>query len=245
MTTLELTGRETVLAPRVSATARDAMRSAVNDVAPILVAIAPLALIIGATIAQSNVANWAGWSGSILIWAGAAHLATVGMIDSEASLAVLLLTVAVINGRFIFYSAALSEHFRHQPRWFRIVAPHFLVDQLFAIVWDQLEEVRDHDWVRWYYFAAAAAIGAVWLPTIAAGVFLGPVIPASWPLSFAVPVMFIGLLVPSLKSRTDLLTVIAAATTAVAASGLPMGSGLIAGAVAGLLVSSLLRRSAS
>ena len=148
MSILSLSRRETTLL-RINSTAHDAMRSAINDVAPILVAIMPIALVIGATIAQASGPVWAGWSGSILIWSGAAHLAAVGMVNSGVPLPVLLLTVAVINGRFVFYSAALADHFRGQPRWFRILAPHFMVDQLFAIAWEQLEEGRDHDWVRW------------------------------------------------------------------------------------------------
>ena len=223
----------------------DAMRRAVVDVAPVLIAIVPLALVIGGAIAESSVPNASGLAGAPLLFSGAAHLAVVTMIGGGASLPVVLLAVAVINGRFVLYSAALAPRFASQPRWFRLVAPHVLIDQLFALVSMQLDLGRHAGWIRAYYLTAAAAIAIVWIPGVALGIALGPAIPETWHLEFAAPAMFVGLLTLAVGGRKDLAVAGVAAAVAVAAWSLPGGIGLLTGALAGLGVSSLMKEGSS
>jgi predicted branched-subunit amino acid permease len=69
-----------------------------------------------------------------------------------------------------------------------------------------------------------------------AGVVLGAEVPASWQLDFALPLTFIGILVPTLKERPTQAAALAAGWMAVLAFALPYKLGLILATLAGILV---------
>ena len=214
--------------------ATGALRRALLDTLPIIAVLVPFATVLGGAIAEADIDGFAGWLGAPLLFAGSAHLATVALLDGGAAATVVLLSVGVINSRFMLYSAALSRGLREQPRWFRWVAPHFLVDQLYVLVAEQIERGARPEALRWYYLGVAALLAGAWLPAVALGIWLGPIVPESWPLGFTVPVLFIGMLVPGVRSRPELVAATVAVTVAIAAGGLPHGLGLIAGAGAGI-----------
>ena len=89
---------------------------------------------------------------------GASQLALVTVAGS-ASLWALCVAVLVINSRHIMYSAALASAFREQPRWFRWLAPWFLVDQIFALA--SVRPSHDPDSFRGYYLSCAVVFFGV------------------------------------------------------------------------------------
>jgi predicted branched-subunit amino acid permease len=167
------------------------------------------------------------------MFGGSAHLAAISLLDSGAGMLTVLITVIVINARLLVYSASIGSRLRYQPRWFRWVAPYFLVDQMFALTFKRLDTGVSAGWLRWYYLTAGLALGAVWLPAIAVGVVAGPVIPESWHLSYAMPVMLIGLLAPSLVNRPAWIAAGVGASVAVLLIGMPHGLHLLIATAAG------------
>jgi predicted branched-subunit amino acid permease len=151
-------------------------------------------------------------------------------------------TALAINARFLIYSAALSRTWRDQPRWFRWLAPYFLVDQLFALVGAQEGEGRDPAWMRGYYLAGAAVLWVTWLLVVAIGAAAGPVLPARQALAFASPALLTALVVPALRGRPALAAGLVASAVAVAARPW-LGSGaLLAAAAAGMLAGRIAER---
>lgn len=178
---------------------RVARRAALRDVVPVVVATLPLALAVGMTIAQTAVSVVIGWLAAPMLFAGSAHLALVSVLGAGGSPLVAIGAGTVINARFAVYSAALAPLFERQPRWFRYVGPHFMVDQTFALVATRPER-HDPEWMRAYYLWVSAAIATMWLSGVSAGIVLEPVLPRDWPVSIAGPLMVAGLLGGSLRS---------------------------------------------
>ena len=98
---------------------------------------------------------------------------------------------------------------------------------------------------RHYYLAAGCCFAFLWCTSVAIGLALGPVVPASWGLEFAVPVMFTGMLVPSLTTNPKWVAALVAAAVTVLCAGMPNRSGLLVGAVAGIAAGVLADRRAS
>ena len=72
---------------------------------------------------------------------------------------------------------------------------------------------------------------------------LGPLIPASWGLDFAVPLVFLAMLAPTLKDRTAVsVALVTGAAAAVLVPLLPMQSGLVVAILAGMLCGAWLDR---
>lgn len=107
-------------------------RDALRDVLPVLVGIAPFALVI-VSLSQLEMSLWPGLAASALMYGGSAQLAAMNLIAGAADIATILATVAVVNARLLMYGAALEPRFANQPRWFRWLVPQFIVDQTYTV----------------------------------------------------------------------------------------------------------------
>jgi predicted branched-subunit amino acid permease len=79
---------------------------------------------------------------------------------------------------------------------------------------------------------------------VGAGILLGAGLPAAWGLDFAAPLAFIALTIPFVRDRATAAAAVAAAATVAAAWTLPARLGLVAAALAGIVVGMLARRRA-
>jgi predicted branched-subunit amino acid permease len=149
-------------------------------------------------------------------------------------------TALVVNARHLMYSAALAPTFQRQPRWFRWVGPYFLIDQIFALTTLRPEE--DPDRFRTYYLAAGITFWVLWLAVVALGLLIGPVVPEEWNLEFAIPILFIGLLVVGTESGPEVVAAVAGAVVTWLVAGLPNRTGLLVGAVAGVAAGTVAER---
>jgi predicted branched-subunit amino acid permease len=132
-------------------------RDALADIAPVLLALAPFAAVIG--VQSSADGRTAGSvSGTLLLYAGSAQVSTLSLLHQGAGIASILLAVVLVNARFVAYSATLAPYFARQPTWFRWLAPHFVIDQTFAVVTAR-DDLVDRARFRRYWLTCGAAIG--------------------------------------------------------------------------------------
>lgn len=210
----------------------------VRDVLPIVLAYAPFGLALGATLGATHLPAWIAWSSSPLMFGGAAQLLAVQMLDGGAAAALVVLGALVVNARMLLYSAALAPHMAAWPRRWRWLAAYLLADPVYALAVTRFNG-SDTDSPRErlrYYFAVGLVMWPAWMGLTGAGVLLGTVLPSSLRLDLAAPLTFLLLLLPMLTSRPAYAAAVTGGAVAVAASGLPLGLGLLAGAAAGIAV---------
>ena len=210
-------------------------RAGLVAVAPLLVGVTPFGLAFGVAAAQSTLGSAVGFATSPIIFAGAAQFAVVQLYDAGAASIVIIATALVINARHVMYSAALSSHFAEFPRGWRVALPYLMTDQAFAVAITGFDDIDDPAEKRRYYLGAAVGLWSTWMTTTAAGVLLGAGIPASWSLDFAIPLVFLALLIPVLKGSPFLVAAAVAAVAAVAAADAPYNLGLMIGAACGIV----------
>lgn len=220
-------------------------RDALRDIVPVVLSVLPFAAIIGVTIGQvAGVPAWAGLLAGPLMYAGTAQLAAIVLLQGGAGAATVLTTVVVINARLSLYGAVIEPHFRSQPRWFRWLAPHFLVDQTYAVATNR-HDLADPRRFRRYWGTAGVVLGIGWTAAMAGAWLLGPVVPTDSPLTFAVTAVFVGLVVPRLRERVARRPALIAAIVALVAAPLPNGLGLLVAVAAGISPALLTTRSSS
>ena len=213
---------------------RAAARRGVIDALPLFVPAIPFGLVIGLAITNTGMNPFVGWSGSWLIFGGAAQLTLITLLGGGVVVAAAVGTALVVNARHLMYSAALAPTFQRQPRWFRWFGPYLLIDQLFALTTVRLEDEPDS--FRAYYLAAGALFWILWSVVVALGLLLGPVVPTEWNLEFAIPILFIGLLVLGIEHWPELVAALAGAGVTYLAARLPSRTGLLVGAFVGMIV---------
>jgi predicted branched-subunit amino acid permease len=91
---------------------------------------------------------------------------------------------------------------------------------------------------RWFILGVSLPFVAVWVMGTAAGVALGPVIPDTWQIGFIVPLMFIAVMVPSLRTWPALTAALVAVAVVLIAKDLPYGLNVLTGALTGIAIGS-------
>ena len=206
----------------------------VRDVSPILLGVIPFGMIAGASAINAGFSTAQALSMSVIIFAGASQLAAIDLLARGAAVPVVVLTVLVINLRFIMYSAALTPHFAHLPARWKGLVSYLITDQAFVVVVNRYQAEPQMTGRRWYYLGTAMILWITWQFGTAAGVFLGNLVPASWELDFTVPLVFVALLVPTLGDRGNRVAAFVAGGVALAGQGLPYNLGLILAAFTGI-----------
>ncbi len=196
----------------------------------------PFGIIAGVAAVDNGLDTAQAIALSPVVFAGAAQLAMVDLFGRDATLAVIVLTALVINARFLMYSAALAPHLVQASALQRVAAAYLLTDQAFAV---SIVRYGDRDETAAtrlaYYFGAAMSLWVTWQAATVGGVVVGSEVPPEWSLDFAVPLVFIALLVPALKDRGTVAAAVIAVAVAVAAQPLPYNLGLIVAALLGII----------
>ena len=143
---------------------------------------------------------------SPLILAGAAQLALVELIDDGAPWIVAVGTALFINARFVMYSGALARPFADFPALRRYALTHLITDQAATTSLLEYEERDDPDERAAYFAGTGVTLLVSWTTGTAVGLVFGSGVPDSWQVEFAVPLMFLALLIPAVRDRPSLIT---------------------------------------
>ena len=216
------------------------LRTAIGDALPVFVPAIPFALVLGIAIMNSGIDPLLAWSSSFIIYGGASQLTLITLLGEGAAGAAAITAALIVNARHLMYSAAMAPTFQQQPPWFRWLGSYFLIDQVFALGMLRInDEPRNF---RTYYLGVGVTFWLLWLITTAFALWLGPLVPLDWGLGFAVPVLFLGLLVMGIDRWPKAAAAVVAAGVTFLAADFPNRSGLLVGALAGIFAGVTLDR---
>ena len=144
----------------------------------------------------------------------------------------------------MIYGAALAGRFTvAQPGWFRAIGPHFIVDQTYAMVLNDIADADSDDDFRRYFMTAGTLLWVAWSSAVGIGIVLGPVLPPQVPLEFVLPASCVALIAPTVTRATEIATValgglaVLVAPTPSTALALAALGGAMTGAMTGVVTS--------
>lgn len=216
---------------------RDDILAGARDIAPMLPGVVPFGAITGAAMVAAGIPEIPAVALSLGAFAGASQLAATDLISRGAPATVVVLAALVVNLRFTMFSASLAPHFRDLPRRWTWPLSALIVDTTYAVAITRFS--RNDVAPRWYFLGAGIPSWVTWQAATVAGVFLGARVPADWQLEFAVPLIFIALLVTAVEDRPTAAAGLAAGAMALAGAGLPLNLGLPVAAVGGVVAGRL------
>lgn len=214
----------------------DDLRAGAIAVSPVLLGLVPFGVTVGVVTVEAGYGVSEVVGHSTLLFAGAAQLAAVDLLGDGASVAVVVLTVLVINLRMLMYGASLAPHLADQPLRRRAFGAYILTDQAFALSVDRYREPMAPDDRFWFYVGTGATLWLPWQLSTVAGALVGGAIPDSVPLGFAVPITFLALLVPAMTDRATVAGATTSALVATVGAGLPSNLGMLLGSLSGITV---------
>jgi 4-azaleucine resistance transporter AzlC len=211
------------------------MRAGAKDVSPILVGIVPFGLVAGAAVIQAGFGMAEAVGMSVFVNAGASQIAATSLYTEGAPFLVTLGTALIVNARMFIYSTSIAPVLSEASARLRPFLGHMLVDQNYASTMTKGRFREDVDIVP-YYMGAWFALAGTWQLSTIAGALVGPLLPASWGLDFAVPLVFLAMLAPTLKNRISIqVAIVTAVAAAVLVPLLPMQLGLVAALLLGMV----------
>jgi predicted branched-subunit amino acid permease len=179
----------------------------------------PLGVALGVALGETNSSHLVAWFSAPLLVAGSSQLVLFGQLDQGSAVLAAALAATVLNARFVIYGAALADRFSAQPRWFRWLGPHFIVDQTFAMVVADVDGDASKDQFRRYFAAAGTLLWLAWTCSVGIGLLAGPIVPPGIPLEMVLPATFVALIVPGLTQRSEIMAVLVGAGVGAAAAG--------------------------
>lgn len=229
--------------PATSPTAE--LLAGARAVSPMLIGVVPFGLVAGATPATTGLGGDAAIGFSMIVFAGASQLAAADVLADGGSALVAIIAACTINLRMLLYSASLSPFLAREPLRRRMFMAYLLTDQAYAVSitrWN--DEAADEQagappvdrWRRVPYFLGAGLLlWASWQASTIVGIVIGSAVPEDLPLDFAVPLVFLVLLVPAITSAPAAVAAIVGGSAAVLAAEAGAGHlSVIVGAAAGI-----------
>ena len=214
-------------------------RAGFAEMVPACIGLVPFGLVCGVGAAAAGASPLAALGLSAIVFSGAAQILAVQLLAAGAPLAVIVMTCFVAGLRFVIYSAAMAPYLRPlSPRFQRSVA-FLLTDQAFAASVRRLSAGGNPRAAGLHFLGGGFALWAMWQVTNMAGYFAGNVIPAAWSLDFAVPLCFIALVAPHLRTAPTIGAALVAGYAVIALSALPMKLNLIVAGTIGIVAGTL------
>lgn len=217
-------------------TRRAEFQGGVRATLPLLVGVAPFGVIFGAVAVANGISPAGALAMSLFVFAGSAQFIAAGLVAAGTGVALIILTTFIVNVRHSLYAATLAPHFAGLPQRWLIPLGFLLTDETFVVVAQRFSRDDKSPYLHWYYLGSASCIYVNWQICTVIGLLTGQRLTdlQSWGLEFALPLTFIAMLIPLLRSRPLILCAATAAVASIIFRHLPHGFGLIAAVLAGV-----------
>jgi len=208
-----------------------------RDGLPFVLVVMPFGTLFGVAATEAGMNILQVMSFSVLVIAGAAQFSALTLLLENAPVIIILLTSLAVNLRMAMYSAALVPHFGKLRTGLKLVISYFLVDQSYALGIREYEERPDQpiDNKVAYFFGIMLIMAPFWYLATYLGAALGASIPDAFSLDFAVPICFIALIAPLLRTIPHIITAIVSVVAALSLAWIPYSLGLIIAAIMAMM----------
>jgi 4-azaleucine resistance transporter AzlC len=208
-------------------------RATLRDIALVCFADAVVGASFGAISVAGGLPPWAPVIMSLLVFAGGAQFAAVGVVLAGGSPAAAVVTGLLLNARLLPYGFAVSGVLGG-GWWTRLLGAHVIVDESVAFALRQ----RDGQLRRAVFWVCGLALFVCWNLAVVLGALAGTAISdtSAFGLDAAFPAVLLALVLPSLRDRRTRNAALLGAAAAVATTPfLPAGLPLLV-ALAGLVL---------
>ncbi len=172
---------------------------------PLWLGIIPFAIAYAVTGRAAGLSIWEVQLMSLTVFAGASQFAAAGMFASGTAAAGIIATTALLNVRHVLYGLSLSRQIPF-TKVQRGIAAQFLTDEAYGVA--LVNGAKEAGGLSFsYLLGAELSLYLIWNIATLAGALAGAFVPDPAALGVGVifPLAFLGLLVPLLNNKTNVL----------------------------------------
>lgn len=222
-----------------------------RDGAPFVLVAIPFGTLFGVFATEAGLSVVQTLAFSATVFAGAAQFTALQLLQDNTPTAIVLASALAVNLRVAMYSASLTPFLGAAPMWQRACAAYLTVDQSYACSIMQFEKEPEMSVPQRmaYFFGSVTPITPLWILATYLGAVLGARIPESWALDFALPITFLAMIGPMMRTLAHVIAALVAIVVALLTVSVPFNLGLLiagaAGMVAGAQAERMLERRSS
>ena len=190
--------------------------------APVAAGYIPLGLAYGVLVMQLGLPWWMAPALSLAAYSGSAELLVVTLAAQNTPLAVIAVTMLLVNFRLLFFAFSFPLH-AIDGRFARLFSMYGLVDEAYA-----LTAARPNGWTKPRLLAMQVTFHLTWLLSGLVGVLAGSLIPTQIAgLDFALTALFITLTLDAARTWRELPSILLAGASFAVAMVVAPGQHLI------------------
>ena len=220
-------------------TKRQEFLAGIKDGLPLQLGIVPFGVVFGVLGIESGLSVWQTFFMSSLLFAGTSQIIFAQLIAIATPALILLGSVAALNARHLLYSASISGYIRHQPLRWRIILAYLLTDEAYAVSIVRYQNQPSSPDMHYHLLGSGLLLWSVWQISTLIGILAGAAIPPSFALGFVIPLIFMAIVLPLIKSKVELATIGTSTACVFAFAHLPYNLWLLIAAVSGIIAGTL------
>lgn len=208
-----------------------------RDSAPFVLVAGPFGMLFGVLAAGAGLNLVEIMTFTMTVFAGAAQFTALQLLQEQTPTLIVLASALAVNLRVAMYSASLTPYLGAAPLWQRAVAAYFTVDQSYALSMTQFETVPNMTVPQRlaYFFGTSAFIAPLWYGATLFGAVMGSSLPEGLPLDFIMPIAFLSMIAPMLRTLPHVIAAFVAIAVSIPAAGIPHNLGLLVAGCAGMM----------
>ena len=218
-------------------TSKSHLLTGLRDSVPFVFVAGPFGLLFGVFATEAGLKVYETMIFTVSVFAGASQFTALTLMRDDTPTLIILISALAVNLRVAMYSAALTPYLGGAPMWQRVFAAYVLVDQSYALSVAKFEDEPQLSLGQRlrYYFGTNLLIGPVWVGATFVGAYLGSRIPESWAIDFAMPITFLALIAPLLRTPAHVAAALVGSLASLATVWVPYNLGLIIAGMLGMM----------
>ncbi|MBV2190913.1 AzlC family ABC transporter permease [Providencia rettgeri] len=202
--------------------------------APLNLAVIPWGVLAGSMAVETGLDFWQSVAMSAMVFAGAAQLVTLGLLNSGAGYITIVISVFFITSQHLLYGLTLRPQVKDFTTPQRLSIGFLLTDELFAISAAKRQGLSFP-----YLFGAGFSFYLVWLITSLCGIAMANIVGdlSRLHLDFSVVATLLAIVVPLTRKISTLCGVIFSLVVAIVLSMYSFSSAIVIAGVGGMFVS--------
>ena len=215
-------------------TTRKAFWLGASHALPFTLMIVPFGLLFGVVATEAGFDLLQTMAMTVLVIAGAGQFSAVAVLVDNGPVLIAVATGLAVNLRMAMYSASLAPYLGEAPLLKRALISYGLVDQNYIAAVQKYEATpaMSIDERLGYFAGFFAVMAPFWYGSTLVGALVGSAIPPEYALDFALPITFVAMVAPSLRSLPHVAAAFVSVVVSLALAFLPYNLWLL---IAGIL----------
>lgn len=190
------------------------LKDGIKAALPVIFGYFPIGMAFGVLAVQAGLNVTEVFFMSLLVYAGSSQFIAVGMLAANASIGAIILTTFLVNSRHLLMTASLVPYVKNIKAKVLSVLGFWVTDETYAI---SIGAVAKKQKSQWYFAGLFITSQLAWISSTVLGAIAGNFIPdpQKYGLDFALPAMFIALLILQIKHKKAIAIIILSAAISI------------------------------